>query len=94
MPPPDEMRLGYLDSVPGLLYLFREGQLIDNADEALLLDLERFLIRPTKDVTPYMSWSAVAESEEWDHVRELAKAALVSLNRPASEKRPHEAEPD
>ena len=94
MPPPDEMRLGYLDSVPGLLYLFREGQLIDNADEALLLDLERFLIRPTKDVTPYMSWSAMAQSHEWDHIRDLAKAALVSLNRPASEKRPREAESD
>jgi hypothetical protein len=75
-----------------LLYLFREGQLIDDADEVALLDLERFLMRPSKDVTPYMSWSAVAQSQEWDHIRNLAKAALVSLSRPASEKRPYEAE--
>jgi hypothetical protein len=92
VPPPDEMRLSYLDSVPDLLYLLREGQLIDDADEVVLLDLERFLMRPTKDVTPYMRWSAMAQSHEWDHIRDLAKAALVSLNRPASEKRPHEAE--
>ncbi len=94
VPPPDEMRLSYLDQIPGLLYLYRDEQLIDDADEAALLELERFLMRPTRDVTPYMSWSAVAESGEWDHIRELAKAALVSLNRPVSEKRPDEVGSD
>lgn len=94
VPPPDEMRLSYLDSVPGLLYLFRQGRLIDDADEVELLNLERFLMRPTKDVAQYMSWSVVPQSQEWDHIRDLAEAALISLNRPASEKRPIEAESD
>ena len=94
VPPPEEMRLSYLDHVPDLLYLYRGGQLIDDADEVALLKLERFLMRPTKDMTSYRRWWAVAESEEWDHIRELAQAALASLNRPASEKRPDEVESD
>ena len=67
MPPPDEMRLSYLDHVPDLLYLYRDAQLIDDADEAALMRLERFLMRPTREVMPYRRWSAVPESEEWDH---------------------------
>jgi hypothetical protein len=94
VPPPDEMRLSYLDHVPDLLYLYRDAQLIDDADEAALMKLERFLMRPTRDVMSYGRWSAVAESEEWDHARELAQAALASLNRPMSEKRPDEVESD
>ena len=94
VPPPDEMRLSYLDHVPDLFYLYRDAQLIDDADEAPLIKLERFLMRPTRDVMSYGRWSAVAESEEWDHARELAQAALASLNRPMSEKRPDEVESD
>jgi hypothetical protein len=94
VPPPAEMRLSYLDHVPDLLYLYSDGKLIDDGDEAALLKLESFLMRPAKDVTPYMRWSAVAESEEWGHIRELAQAALVSLNRPASKKRPNQVESD
>jgi hypothetical protein len=94
VPPPDEMRLSYLDHVPDLLYLYRDAQLVDDADEAALVKLERFLMRPTRDVLLYGRWSAVAESEEWDHARELAQAVLASLNRPMSAKRPNELESD
>jgi hypothetical protein len=94
VPPPDEMRLSYLDHVPDLLYLYRDAQLIDDADEAALMKLERFLMRPTRDVMSYGKWSAVAESEEWDHARELAQAALASLSRPISAKRRDEVESD
>jgi hypothetical protein len=58
------MRLSYLDHVPDLLYLYRDAQLIDDADEAALMKLERFLVRPTNDVMSYRRWSALAESEE------------------------------
>jgi hypothetical protein len=94
VPPPDEMRLSYLDHVPDLLYLYRDTQLIDDADEAALMKLQRFLMRPTRDVMSYGRWSAVAESEEWDHARELAQTALASLSRPMSAKRPDEVESD
>jgi hypothetical protein len=80
--------------VPGLLYLFRQGHLIDDADEVELLNSERFLMRPMKDVKQYMSWPVVPQSPDWDHFRDLAKAVLVSLKRSACEKRPHEAEFD
>jgi hypothetical protein len=85
--PPDEMRLQYLDLIPSLLYLYREGRLIDDADEASLLRLESFLMqRPSDDVKPYSSWSGFAESTEWVRIRELATAALASLRRPPAEK--------
>jgi hypothetical protein len=92
--PPDEMRLSYLDHVPDLLYLYRDAQLIDDADEAALMRLEGFLMRLTREVMSYPRWSAVPESEEWDHARELAQAALTSLNRPMSAKRPDKTESD
>jgi len=86
VPPPDEMRLSFLDLVPGLLYLYRDGRLIDGADETALLALEAFLTRPKSDVTPYMRWASVAVSPEWTRIRELAMAALRNLNRPLAEK--------
>jgi hypothetical protein len=79
--PPDEMRLSFLDEVPGLMYVYVENGYVDAEGEAALLALERLLNSPTDDegLRPWTDWDAVVDSPTWGRIRVLAAQALELL---------------
>jgi hypothetical protein len=79
--PPDEMRLSFLDEVPGLMYVYVENGYVDAQGEAALFALERLLNSPTDDegLRPWTDWDAVVDSPTWGRIRVLAAQALELL---------------
>ena len=61
--PPDEMRLSFLDEVPGLMYVYVENGYVDAEGEATLLALEQLLTAPprtrasVRGLTGMQSWT-------------------------------------
>ena len=76
--PPEEMALEFYDEVPMWFDRMRSESVVDEQDEARLMDLRAFLLANQSRL--FGSWLE-PDATEWGTVRELAGAARTGLLR-------------
>jgi hypothetical protein len=91
--PLDEIRIQFEDLSTFLLPLYREGCLIDAADETAITELDEHLRHMAHTHLMY-DWSITKETDAWRRAQYLASQLLVLLQRPSSEKQPINIHPD
>ena len=76
----DEMMLQFIDAVPARISWFRDEGLIDDSGELALLRLRVYFDTVMREIPgQFNNWTIVESSPAWQKVRELAGAALSSL---------------
>jgi hypothetical protein len=85
--PIDELMLQFFDMVPGWLPRLQAAGVIDSSDELALLRLRvHFDSVMLGRTNLFTKWDTVRDALEWQRVRDLAEAALTSIQRSAAER--------